>query len=78
MVGTIRVMLTWKRSAHEAAVWRLLRRAGIQVLRGRFTGSDASVDAVVQGTMGRVRELVGRLESAGIRATALESEPAIG
>jgi hypothetical protein len=78
MVGTIRMMLSWKRSAHEGAVWRLLKRTGIQVLRGRFTGSDASVDAVVPGTMGRVRELLDRLEAAGIRATALESEAVIG
>lgn len=78
MVGSIRMLLTWKRSAHEAAVWRLLKRAGIQVLRGRFTGSDASVDATVPGTMGRVREHLDRLEAAGIRATALESEAVIG
>lgn len=74
----IRLTLTWRRSAYEAAVWQLLKRTGIRVLRGRFTDNDASLDAEVPGTMARVRELVGRLETAGIHASTLQPEATVG
>ncbi len=74
----IRLMLTWRRSAHEAAVWQLLKRMGIRVLRGRFTDSDASLDVEVPGTPGRVRELAACLEAAGIEALTLQPESAVG
>jgi hypothetical protein len=71
-------MLTWRRSAHETAVWQLLKRTGIRVVRGRFTDSDASLDAEVPGTPGSVRELMARLEAAGIRASTLQPESSLG
>ena len=64
MSSTI-VHLTWKRSANEREVWRLLQRT-VSVVNGRFTQEQADVDAAILGSPGRVEEVKEQLELGGL------------
>jgi hypothetical protein len=67
MVHETRVTLSWSRSPNESSLFHLLRRLGIRVMRGRVAEGRSIVEAVLPGSLGRVKEVLRQLQDAGMR-----------